>query len=262
MRLELVTVAADTPGRRSPVLCIHGVYHAAWCWENYLTHFAYNGFNTHALSLRGHGGSEGKEFLRRARFRDYLEDVQQTAQKFDEPPILIGHSLGGMLTQRYIEENEVAAAVLVSTSTSRSLRQATLPLLRAFPRQVAQALVTFNPDHLYKNAGPAKALLFGEQLINSDLRVHIDRVVRENESRRIFMDVSFLRFHAPRKPAPVLVVGGGRDFGVPRSAFEENAAIYDTSAVIFEDMPHDLMLAEGWQTPADHILNWLKKLGL
>ena len=45
--------------QRSPIFFVHEAWHAAWCWENFLPYFANRGYAAYAVSLRGHGTSEG-----------------------------------------------------------------------------------------------------------------------------------------------------------------------------------------------------------
>ncbi len=46
--------------------------------------------------------------------RDYVEDVRRAAAEFPEPPILVGHSMGGVLVQRYLEDHPAPGAVLMA----------------------------------------------------------------------------------------------------------------------------------------------------
>ena len=65
MKLEVITREPETDARPTPVLFVHGMFHGAWCWEeHFLPYFAQRGYAAHALSLRGHVGSEGRERLR------------------------------------------------------------------------------------------------------------------------------------------------------------------------------------------------------
>src|SRR4028118_1867319 len=98
MRLEVISREPQKKLSETPLLFVHGSCHAAWCWEeNFLDYFAARGFDSHAVSLRGHGKSEGKEKLRWTSVRDYVSDVAQIADRFQNKPVVIGHSLGGLV---------------------------------------------------------------------------------------------------------------------------------------------------------------------
>ncbi len=65
MSIELLSRSPSSPSHPTPLLFIHGAWHGAWCWaEHFLDYFAAHGYAAHALSLRGHGNSPGRERLR------------------------------------------------------------------------------------------------------------------------------------------------------------------------------------------------------
>jgi hypothetical protein len=71
--LEVLSRAPTSAPRRPPLLMIHGARHPAWCWEPWLKLLSVAGWPAHALSLRGHGASEGS--VRGASLADYVDDV-------------------------------------------------------------------------------------------------------------------------------------------------------------------------------------------
>lgn len=81
------------------------------------------------FNLRGHGNSD-RSNSQNFSFNDYLKDLDQTIQELGQQIILVGHSLGGMLVQKYIETHSVPAAVILSTATSQGLHALGKRLLR------------------------------------------------------------------------------------------------------------------------------------
>jgi pimeloyl-ACP methyl ester carboxylesterase len=67
--------------------------------SNFLPYFARHGYEAHAFSLRGHGLSEGHERLHTWRLADYVADLEKALQLCQCAPVLIGHSMGGMVIQ-------------------------------------------------------------------------------------------------------------------------------------------------------------------
>jgi pimeloyl-ACP methyl ester carboxylesterase len=63
MQLEVLTNIKQVT-QRSPILFVHGAWHGAWCWENFLPYFADRGYGAYAVSLRGHGASQGRDRIR------------------------------------------------------------------------------------------------------------------------------------------------------------------------------------------------------
>ncbi|HXP97654.1 MAG TPA: alpha/beta fold hydrolase, partial [Telmatospirillum sp.] len=94
MQLEVLHVPAiQADPAHPPILFVHGSYCGAWIWaEKFMPYFASRGFSCHAMSLRGHGGSEGD--LAWASVSDYIDDVATVAADLGGMPIVIGHSMG------------------------------------------------------------------------------------------------------------------------------------------------------------------------
>ena len=117
MKLEVISRRPRGAARPVPLLFVHGAYVAAWVWdEHFLPFFAERGFAAHALSLRGHGASEGRDRLATASLEDYAADLASVAADLPSPPALIGHSLGGMVVQAHIHDHPAPAAVLMGSA--------------------------------------------------------------------------------------------------------------------------------------------------
>jgi pimeloyl-ACP methyl ester carboxylesterase len=95
---------------------VHGGYATARCWDEYfLPYFNHRGFDCHALDLSGHGDSEGRERLDSFGIDDYVEDLTQVAQALPAPAIVIGHSMGTVVVERFLEQPiRRGAAVLMA----------------------------------------------------------------------------------------------------------------------------------------------------
>ena len=131
---ELITRKPETDSRTNSILFVHGAWHGAWCWEEYfLPYFADKGYTSHALSLRGHGHSQKPARFRLARVADYVADVNQAVAQLAKPPILIGHSMGGLVVQKYLEQHTVPAAVLMASVPVHGVFRATLRIARRHP---------------------------------------------------------------------------------------------------------------------------------
>jgi len=82
MKLEIISKYPSGNPQSTPLLFIHGALHAAWCWDvHFLDYFAQHGFAAHAVNLRGHGKSEGREKLRWTRIADYAKDVANAVRQ-------------------------------------------------------------------------------------------------------------------------------------------------------------------------------------
>ena len=99
--------AVTGPSSRPPLLLVHGAGHGAWCWELWMQVLPTKGWECFALSLRGHPGSlpvDRDTYCKHLRVADYAADVREVARHIGRPSVIIGHSMGGIVTQQYIAE--------------------------------------------------------------------------------------------------------------------------------------------------------------
>src|SRR5262245_468642 len=113
----------------SPLLLIHG----AWCWHDAMVDFAARGFEVHAISWRGHGESDRPRWFNLLGIRDYLRDLALAVEAISPRPVVIGHSLGGYVTQLYLTEQELAGAVLLCSTPPNGVLPYILRFVRRHP---------------------------------------------------------------------------------------------------------------------------------
>lgn len=256
MQLEVITRTPLTPSPKPPIVCVHGGYHGAWCWDEYfLPYFAEQGFAAHALSLRGHGQSLRSEPINQWRIADYVADVAQVAAQLAMPPIWIGHSLGGVVVQKYLEQQPAPAGVLLASSPLQGMMATSLKLMARYPWPMLKMLFTFNMLH----ARPVfENIFFSATMPREQRRAYLDRM--GNESFRAFMDILLFDKPDPRRIAtPMLVIGGEQDSSIPPAINRALAAAYHTQLETFP-VAHDMMLEKNWQLVARHIVAWLNPL--
>ena len=121
-QLEVLSCEPQTRRHATPLLFVHGAFAGAWVWdEHFLPWFAAQGYSAHAVSLRGHGGSAGHERIDWYSIHDYVEDVAEVVADLAAAPVLIGHSMGGFVVQKYLERHAVPAAVLMCSVPPQGL---------------------------------------------------------------------------------------------------------------------------------------------
>ena len=89
-----------------------------------------NGYRALALSLRGHGNSATDKKLGRFSIADYVDDVRTVAETPPTPPVVIGHSMGGLVVQKYLENQPAAAGVLLAAVPPQGTRAAVVRALK------------------------------------------------------------------------------------------------------------------------------------
>lgn len=261
--LELIGRRATRRRVGTPLLFIHGAYAGAWCWqEHFLDYFADAGFDAYAVSLRGHGGSQGRESLHSYGILDYVEDVRRSAAGLDRPPVLIGHSMGGMVVQKYLERYSAPGAVLMASVPPSGLALSALRLMTTDPALFLQISLAQHgsPDAVdYRTASRA---LFADSVPDSQLARYAGRF--QQESHRAIWDMTV--GNLPRtwriEPPPLLVLGGGQDVLFPEHMVHRTARAYGAEAEILPGMGHAMMLEPDWERVAARLAGWLQTLPL
>ncbi len=261
-RLEVLSaLPTDKKTPATPLLFVHGAYTGAWCWaEHFLDFFAAAGHPAYALSLSGHGRSRGRRILDTFSIDDYVRDVCEVADmltaEYDEPPILVGHSMGGFVVQKVLEKRVCPAAVLMCSVPPQGLMSSAMSLLVNKPNMLSEL------GRIYSGAGASMAALqeslFAQPVKGDDL----ERYYRfsQPESQRAIWDMSLFNLPEIHKVGrtPLLIQGAEFDHLIPPDLVRNTAGAYGTTPTIFEGMGHGLMLERDWRKPAQHILDWLK----
>jgi pimeloyl-ACP methyl ester carboxylesterase len=259
VHIELIAREPKGTPRPTPLLFIHGVFTSAHIWEPFfLPFFAKHGFRAIALSLRGHGASGGRDRLATTRLRDYVNDVERIAGGLESKPVLIGHSLGGLVVQHYLNRRPVPAAVLLASGPPHGMAARAIEMALANP-------VLFRDMTLLQNLGPGAATLEGTRraLFRDDTPDDYIRKVlpdAQPESHMAVLDAMGLDLPSSRRRTdiPVLVLGAGKDPFISRTAVEMTALTYGSRAEIYPDMPHAMMLDQDWEQVATRMLEWLE----
>lgn len=246
LSLELHQRQPAVDAGRPPLLFVHGLGHGAWCWEHWLAAAADAGYPAYAVSLRGHGGSPGR--LRTARLAQYVDDVVATAESLPAPPVLVGHSMGGLVVQRVLARYAARAAVLVAPVPAHPAVASLLAIARQHPLDALRIMAG--------GSLPLRAEYLFAELPADQARAHTDRC--HGESALVQYQ---LLLHRPAGPPlgapPVLVLAAPDDRLVPVRGVRATAARYGADVIEFPGMGHDLMLDARWREPLDAMLTWL-----
>jgi pimeloyl-ACP methyl ester carboxylesterase len=259
MKLEIISRYPDVIQNPTPLLFIHGMMHGAWCWDvHFLNYFAQHGFASHAVNLRGHGNSEGRKNLRWTRVTDFVEDVANAVMQLDASPILIGHSMGGFVIQKYLENHDAPGAVLMSSPSPAGLLATLLRIIRRQPLAFVKVNLTLSLLPVIATPQMAREAFFSADIPEDELLTYWKNM--EEESFMALLDMVMLDHLQPAKvKTPMLVLGAARDNMLTQREIEATARAYHTQAEIIPDVAHSSMLELRWQSVADRILAWLKE---
>lgn len=260
--LEVIDRGSVTATHPVPLLFVHGAWHAAWCWdEHFLSFFADKGYRALAMSFRGHGNSLADKPLRACSVGDYITDVHSVAGTLPTPPVVIGHSMGGLIVQKYLESHDAPAGVLLTSMPPQGNLGSAVRWMRRHPWHFAKMAITGKALPYIATPRLARERFFCAHTPESDVLAYAARL--QEDSARIGIDCALLRLPRPKRVrAPLLVLGAADDGAHTRREVLATARAYRTEAEFFPDMGHNMMLEPGWATVAERIHTWLCARGL
>jgi len=257
MRLEVIPFG--TPSERPPLLFVHGAFSGAWVWaEHFLPFFSEAGWSGAALSLRGHGISEGRSWLHLLGIEDYLADIADVAATLGRPPVVVGHSLGSLLVQLHIRQHPVAGLVVLSGLPPWGLAPSAQGMALRHPVLVWQLTLLQTLGPWAVDGDFIASSLFSDATPRERIAQLMPRFQRESE--RATFEAMFPRLPpwSPR-PTPTLVIGGDKDPYVSIREVRGTAEAWSGDLAIIPGLPHALMLDATWREPATTMEKWLVK---
>lgn len=251
---HLDTIRADRPSGAN-VLCIHGLFAGSWVFERLLPLIAKRGHNASAISLRGHPPLPPMRDIGRQTITDFYTDAAAAARTLDRP-ILIGHSMGGLLALMLAATGYARAAVLMSPAPPRGIPALSIAIVARMARYLPALLfsrpylpVAEHFDALVLNVLPP------EQRAAQRARFTAD-------SGRASRDIA-LGVHAippDQVCVPMLVVGAEHDRFIPLGTSQRMAKKYGAPLHVAKGHGHFLLAEPGWQQEAAVILDWIDAL--
>ncbi|HEX7117344.1 MAG TPA: alpha/beta hydrolase [Longimicrobiales bacterium] len=265
-RLRLHYLSWEVPTPRAAVVSVHGFSDHGGRYESFGEILAGFGFSTFALDLRGHGRSDGRRgFV--PRFEIYLQELDRFRREVqglvapDCPLILVGHSMGGLIALRYLEEFETPfrGAVLASPWLGTAMPVPRWKVLLA--NLLNRALPAL----------PVRARLRAEHLCHDSAVVTAyreDPLVHDTMTPRLFTEASTAmglvhrRADRLRVPLLFLIAGDDRIVDAPRALRFARALPGDVTVHIFDGCFHELFFEPDRAPVFDTLRRWLdERLG-
>lgn len=252
---------------RPPVVMIHGAFCGPWSLDGLKAKFEAAGYAVTAPCLRFHDGNRAPVALGTTGLADYAADLAEEIAALNSPPILVGHSMGGLLAQMLASRMEIRALVLLAPSAPWGVPPTTL-----FEIGAAHAM-HLQPGYWNSVLEPNRdvALAHSLERLPRDMRDDVfGRFVPES-GRATFevMNWGLDLNHASEVKAdavrcPILCLTGSEDRINPPSTVERVAALYGdrATAEVLDGMGHWLIGEPGWEKLADRALTWLEKQNL
>ena len=246
---------------KPPILLVHGAWHGSWCWNYHFTrYFVENGYTVHMLDMRGHGKSLARNAMRWNRISHYVDDVEAIIKSLGIAPVVIGHSMGGLVVQHLLQrEVSLAAVGLLATVPSYGVWKTVLNIIRTRLFDFLVANLTLSLYPLVKNPDKARHMFLDSGTSTEASKAFQMRLT--DESYLAFLDMLVLDLPNPEKQAiPMIVIGGENDTIFGPETQQWTAKRYECPCQIVAGAPHNLMMSKHWKVAADLFLDWLRKM--
>ena len=210
----------EKPKFKTPLILVHGLWTGSWCWRPWDTHFSNLGWECWTMNFRGRFEERALEILRQLSFQDCVDDLKQVIRASPSPPVLLAHSMGGLVAQKAAEDEKISGLILLSSISPQNVEVAAPRALRLLRLKYAPLLFLRRPFCLEEKDFRRNWLASLPQSRHPEaLRRMVpesSQLVREFFDRHIAIDRGSVR-------CPVLVVGGSEDRVVPQAALRELA---------------------------------------
>jgi pimeloyl-ACP methyl ester carboxylesterase len=231
-----------------PIVFVHGGLQGSWAWENYLPFFAATGRDCYAFSWFNHHGSRelpDDQFAVRS-MAETVEELETVVAHIGQVPVLVTHSMGSLVGQKYAEKHPVVAQVHITPAIC--------------------AEVGLHPDtrvDLSKPVEPASfeiewPRVFGGCSEEEARRYH-SLLSRESAMAIKETISSSLRVDRTRIGGPSLVIAAEHDTVVPAEAIRRSAAYFGSDYLFLHGRTHNVLLEPGWRETAERINTWLER---
>ena len=269
LKLEVQSMSSkQLTSKKPPLVFVHGSYHAAWCWsEHFFEYFASRGHDCYALSMRGQGASDmprDPEAKVAATLEQHADDVSNFCATLSQPPVLVGHSFGGLIAQRAMVQRTSRVGRPGAPRLGAPHRQRpdgwAFPEARAHRKHQDNLRVHRRRVQIQRRVVP-RVFLQRKSPRGDPPQAHgsdRDVVQRAPAGSSIAERFAAAPAPGPRSP-PVCVVGGEDDFVVDVEGLEETAEWGKTEAIVLKDTAHDLMLDTRWEGAAAALEGWMEQ---
>jgi pimeloyl-ACP methyl ester carboxylesterase len=261
-----MTAATDIP-----IVLVHGFWVTPRSWENWIARYesrghrvlapAYPGFEVEVEALNADPAP-----IEQLTVPGILEHLESVVSALDTPPIIMGHSAGGVFTQLLLDRGHGVAGVAINSAPTEGVKVVPLSQIKAgFP-------VLKNPANRHRAVG----------FTFEQWHYAFTNTFSEEESRRLYE-----RYHVPASGsifwgsalanihpgkddtyvdyknddrAPLLFIAGSEDHLMPPKIQRSNAKHYKSDTITevkeYEGYAHLLPAQEGWEEIADYALDW------
>jgi len=248
------------------VVFIHGLFLNNQSWAEWATFFKEKGYTTYVPAYPSHAGTPSElrknapDSLGYVTFTDVVNKMEALIETLPEKPIIIGHSMGGLVAQKLIEKDLAEAAVIISSAPPKGV----ITLKFSFVKSNLGLLNPFKGNSIHYPTKKWFHYAFANTLSKEESDIIFDRYVvpeSRNIPRETLKKAGKIDFKKPH--APMLFISGKEDHIIPASLNKKNFKRYkDVKSVrehkIFKGRDHFITGEDGWEEVANYVYNWVK----
>jgi pimeloyl-ACP methyl ester carboxylesterase len=250
---------------------LHGFWVTPRSWENWIKHYEAKGFKVIAPAYPGFEAeveslNADPTPVEDVTVEKIIAHLESVVSALDKPPIIVGHSAGGVFTQLLLDRGYGAAAVVLNSAPTEGVKVApwsqlrsTFPVLKNPANRNRAVGFTFEQfDYAFTNGVDEEIArpLYERYAIPANGGILFDSVLANVKPGK---QATAVDYKNPNR-APLLFISGSADHIMPPSVQRSNAKHYKGEGTITEivefEGPHFMPALEGWEKLADHALEW------
>lgn len=250
------------------IFMIHGMWGGGWYWENYVKFFERKGYRCVTPYLRHHNvqpSDKPPKGLGRTSLQDYAADLENEINKLKEKPIVMGHSMGGLLAQILAARGLTKATLLITPASPSGINALKWSVIRSFAGPIIKLKFLGFPHKLSFRAAVYSML---HLMPTEEQKIIYNRCVYE--SGKAAREIGFWpmdwkcasRVNESNVTCPMLVISGSEDRITPASVVKKVADKYQHVSTYkeFKNHAHWIIGEQGWEKVAEFISNWLNQV--
>lgn len=249
------------------IVLIHGLFVNNTSWANWKTYFENQGYTVHTPANPGHEGFPAdlrttiRPELTKVGFEDVVTNIVKLIDTLPEKPIVIGHSLAGLVVQKLIELDKAVAGVSIDGAPPKNVLapwqtiKMVLPVVNPFKTGTAY----MGTREWYHKAFFNNYTKSESDAFYNEIAVPESRKIAWDSLLKPFAKVDFRKAHNP-----LLFIGGENDAIFPAAFTKKIAGSYkDKNSTVdfkaFAGRSHFIAGEKGWEEVAEYTLNWIAK---
>lgn len=262
---------ASAPNSKKNMVFVHGAGGGSWYWENYMRWYSQQGFNCYAINLRGHLPNAYLPNLGSVSIRDYVADVEGLLETLQGETILVGHSMGGLISQEITASNKfsISALIIIGSAPPKGIKMEP-PKLKGILRKIKAFFAGLGILYKIMRKAPLVPVLAASQnfvgncLPKDQQHAFHNKLVPESSYVGLEVIKGVITANLSELSLPKLAVGGEKDLVSLITMQEKIAKFQKMELKKYANHGHMLMMEPGWEAIATDINVWLdeKSVGM